>query len=338
MTLRDDEDNDEAVTTDGEGNVKKTAPDESVKADEDAASIPPSEDEDSASPVVATAANDDLTKPSRIGVDVPVVEFTNVSKVYGKGDTAFTAIKDMNFKVVDKTGHGEFISVLGPSGCGKSTILRQIAGLSPQHPPTTGSVKVDGIEVKGPGADRGMVFQDYTSFDHRTVLDNVAFGLECRGVGKKERYEQARMWIDKVGLSVKDDSDKYPHQLSGGMRQRVAIARTLILRPRIILMDEPFGALDPATRMLMQDNLVSLWRELEATVFLVTHSIEEAVYLGDRIFILSSSPGTILREMSVPPPDRPAKEMQREDAFQDIVFEIRDTIEKLESSSRAGDD
>jgi len=271
-------------------------------------------------------------------VDVPVVEFSNVSKVYGKGDAAFTAIKDMNFKVIDKTGHGEFVSVLGPSGCGKSTILRQIAGLSPQHPPTTGTVKVDGIEVRGPGADRGMVFQDYTSFDHRTVLDNVAFGLECRGVGKSERYEQARAWIDKVGLSVKDDSDKYPHQLSGGMRQRVAIARTLILRPRIILMDEPFGALDPATRMLMQDNLVTLWRELEATIFLVTHSIEEAVYLGDRIFILSSSPGTILREMPVPPPDRPAKEMQREESFQEIVFEIRDTIEKLESSSRAGDD
>ncbi|MCP4446786.1 MAG: ATP-binding cassette domain-containing protein [Myxococcales bacterium] len=163
-------------------------------------------------------------------------------------------------------------------------------------------------------------------------------GLECRGVGKNERYEQARGWIDKVGLSVKDDWDKYPHQLSGGMRQRVAIARTLILRPRIILMDEPFGALDPATRMLMQDNLVSLWRELEATIFLVTHSIEEAVYLGDRIFILSSSPGTILREMPVPAPDRPAKEMQREESFQDIVFEIRDTIEKLEASDRAGDD
>ncbi len=271
-------------------------------------------------------------------VDLPVVEFSNVSKVYGKGDAAFTAIKDMNFKVMDNTGHGEFVSVLGPSGCGKSTILRQIAGLSPQHPPTTGTVKVDGIEVRGPGADRGMVFQDYTSFDHRTVLDNVAFGLECRGVSKNERYQQAREWIDKVGLSVKDDSDKYPYQLSGGMRQRVAIARTLILRPRIILMDEPFGALDPATRMLMQDNLVSLWRELEATIFLVTHSIEEAVYLGDRIFILSSSPGTILREMPVPPPDRPAKEMQREKQFQDIVFEIRDTIEKLESSSRAGDD
>jgi len=126
--------------------------------------------------------------------------------------------------------------------------------------------------------------------------------------------------------------------LSGGMRQRVAIARTLILEPQIILMDEPFGALDPATRMNMQDNLIGLWRELQATVFFVTHSIEEAVYLGDRIYILSSSPGSILQELDVPAPDRPAKEMQRETYFQDIVFQIRDTIEKLESSTRAGDD
>jgi NitT/TauT family transport system ATP-binding protein len=293
-------------------------------------------------PATKVTASEAKKAPEVAGADVPVpvpvVEFAGVSKVFGEGASAFTAIKDMDFTVADKPGHGEFISVLGPSGCGKSTILRLIAGLSPQHPPTTGTVKVDGVDVRGPGANRGMVFQDYTSFDHRTVLDNVAFGLECRGMKKQERYGLAKEWIDKVGLSVKNDADKYPHQLSGGMRQRVAIARTLILRPRIILMDEPFGALDPSTRMLMQDNLVGLWRELEATVFLVTHSIEEAVYLGDRIFILSGSPGTILREMDVPPPDRPAREMQREDSFQDIVFEIRDTIEQLESSKRAGDD
>ena len=150
--------------------------------------------------------------------------------------------------------------------------------------------------------------------------------------------ERAREWIAKVGLNVKDDADKYPHELSGGMRQRVAIARTLILKPRIILMDEPFGALDPVTRLHMQDLLVELWRELEATVFFVTHSIEEAVYLGDRVYLMSSSPGTILREIAVPPPDRPAREMQREPRFLDIVFDIRDTIEQLESSKRAGDD
>ena len=188
------------------------------------------------------------------------------------------------------------------------------------------------------GADRGMVFQDYSSFDNRTVLDNVAFGLECRGVPTPERHERAREWIGKVGLDVKRDEHKYPHQLSGGMRQRVAIARTLILSPRIILMDEPFGALDPTTRLHMQDLLVQMWRELQATVFFVTHSIEEGVYLGDRVHILSSSPGTILREIEVPAPDRPAKEMQRTQEFMDVVFDIRDTIDKLESSTRAGDD
>ena len=136
-----------------------------------------------------------------------------------------------------------------------------------------------------------MVFQDYTSFDNRTVEDNVAFGLECRGVPARERREQAREWIAKVGLDVKRDAQKYPSELSGGMRQRVAIARTLILSPRIILMDEPFGALDPTTRMNMQELLVDLWREAQATVFFVTHSIEEAVYLGDRVYVFSSAPG-----------------------------------------------
>ena len=268
----------------------------------------------------------------------PVVEFRSVTKTFGKGPKAFTAVRDVTFTVEDKPGRGEFISVLGPSGCGKSTVLRLIAGLTPHHPPTTGEVLVDGKPIEGPGAERGMVFQDYTSFDHRSVLDNVAFGLECRGAKSDLRQEMARTWIDKVGLSVDKDADKYPHQLSGGMRQRVAIARTLILEPRIILMDEPFGALDPTTRLRMQDLLVGLWRELEATVFFVTHSIEEAVFLGDRIYVLSSSPGTILKEMRVPPPDRPAKEMQKEPEFLDVVFEIRDTIDELEASQRAGDD
>lgn len=261
-----------------------------------------------------------------------VVEFKNVSKTYNHGrPDAFTAVTDINFVIEDLAGQGEFIAILGPSGCGKSTILRMIAGLEPQHPATTGQVLVDGKAVTGPGPDRGMVFQDYTSFDNRTVLDNVAFGLECRGVGISERYAMAREWITKVGLNVASDAGKYPHELSGGMRQRVAIARTLILRPRIILMDEPFGALDPHTRMQMQDLLVGLWREVQATVFFVTHSIEESVYLGDRVFILSRSPGTLLHQIPVEPPDRPALEMQREEGFQKTVFEIRDILEELES-------
>jgi len=267
-----------------------------------------------------------------------IVEFRNVTKTYGKGKNAFTAVKDINFVVEDIPDIGEFVAILGPSGCGKSTVLRMIAGLTPQHPPTHGEVLVRGNPVLGPGASRGMVFQDYTSFDHMTVLKNVAFGLECRGVPKKEREETAREWIHKVGLNVTKDSNKYPHELSGGMRQRVAIARTLALHPDIILMDEPFGALDPSTRMKMQDLLIELWRELEATVFFITHSIEEAVFLGDRIHLLSSSPGTLLREIQVPAPDRPSKEMQAEGEFLEYVFDIRNTIETLEASTRAGDD
>ena len=271
--------------------------------------------------------------------DGNVVEFRKVTKTFDAGTPrAFTAIQDVNFTVQDRPDHGEFVAVLGPSGCGKSTVLRLIAGLRPQHPATSGEVLITGQPVSGPGADRGMVFQDYTSFDNRTVLDNVAFGLECRGVGAEERRDLARAWIGRVGLDMDADATKYPHQLSGGMRQRVAIARTLILSPRIILMDEPFGALDPGTRLRMQDLLIQLWREAQATVFFVTHSIEEAVYLGDRVYILSSSPGTILRELAVPRPDRPAKEMQRSQEFLDLVFDIRDTIDGLESSTRAGDD
>ena len=267
-----------------------------------------------------------------------VVQFDRVTKTFHEGTAnASTAVRDVSFIVLDRPDHGEFVAILGPSGCGKSTILRLIAGLRPHFPATSGRVMVAGRPVEGHGPDRGMVFQDYTSFDNRTVLDNVAFGLECAGVPPKERRERARDWVAKVGLDVVRDSSKYPHQLSGGMRQRVAIARSLILHPRIILMDEPFGALDPAIRLNMQDLLVSLWRDLEATVFFVTHSVEEAVYLGDRVYILSAAPGRLLHEIEAPSPDRPAREMQREPAFTKLVFEIRDIIEKLGTRHRPQD-
>ena len=284
--------------------------------------------------VTATATTTAGATPPAPAERPPVVVFDRVTKTF---DNGFTAIKDVAFVVHDLPDKMEFVTILGPSGCGKSTVLRLIAGLTPHHPATTGAVLVGGRPVEGPGSDRGMVFQDYTSFDNRTVEDNIAFGLECRGVGAEERRARAREWIAKVGLNVDRDATKYPHQLSGGMRQRVAIARTLILGPRIILMDEPFGALDPATRLRMQDLLVSLSREAQATVFFVTHSIEEAVYLGDRTYVFSAHPGTILKEMQVPPPDFPAKEMQRHPAFMEIVYEVRDLVESLESSNRAGD-
>jgi NitT/TauT family transport system ATP-binding protein len=246
-------------------------------------------------------------------------------------------IRDVTFSVPDLQSKGEFIAILGPSGCGKSTVLRLIAALPPHHPATEGTVLVAGRPVTRPGADRSMVFQDYTSFDNRTVEENVAFGLECRGVPARERLAQAREWIARVGLDVKRDAGKYPNELSGGMRQRVAIARTLILSPRIILMDEPFGALDPTTRLHMQALLVDLWKEAQATVFFVTHSIDEAVYLGDRVYVFSAAPGTIIREMKIPPPDRPPKEMLRQPGFVERVSEIRDIMDHLSSSTRAGD-
>ena len=162
------------------------------------------------------------------------------------------------------------------------------------------------------------------------MLDNVAFGLECQGVGKKQRYAEATDWIDRVGLDAKLDLHKYPHELSGGMKQRVAIARTLILKPRIILMDEPFGALDPVTRHRMQDLLIELWRDLEATVFFITHDVSEAVYLADRTYILSNSPGTILHQIKVMPPDRPAEIMMHEPEFLKSVREISSLLDELE--------
>lgn len=260
-----------------------------------------------------------------------VVDFQNVTRTFDVGTPrAFTAIKDVTFAVENLPGIGEFIGILGPSGCGKSTVLRLIAGLAPHFPATSGTVRVHGAPVSEPGPDRGFVFQDYANFPHRTVLDNVAFGLECAQVPEKERRERAMEWIGKVGLNPKKDAGKFPHQLSGGMNQRVAIARTLIMHPRIILMDEPFGALDPATRHRMQDLLVALWRELEATVFFITHDIPESVFLADRVFIFSHSPGTIIHQLAVTPADRPAADMQVQPAFLESVRVVRSLLDKGE--------
>jgi len=263
------------------------------------------------------------------------VEFRSVTKIYGQGTPReYVAISDVSFTIPDVVDHGEISSFLGPSGCGKSTVLRLVAGLEPQYPPTSGTVTVLGQPVLGPGADRGMVFQDYTSFDNRTVLDNVIFGLECRGVPRREREAEGLEWIAKVGLDPRRDATKYPHELSGGMRQRVAIARTLILRPRVILMDEPFGALDPATRLDMQDLLVKLWREVQATVLFVTHSVEEAVYLGDRVFVMATTPGRIAEEVRMPAASAPARETQSQPWFHEQVNALHARIEQVEAAAK----
>ena len=310
----------------------RQAPAPIAAAVDDAAPAVPTPASPSSAPALSTTT---ASAAAAAPTDLPrVVEFRNVSKTYAKGTPReYTAIRDIDFHIDDLPDVGELIALLGPSGCGKSTVLRLIAGLEPQHPATTGEVLCFGKPVCGPGADRGMVFQEYTAFDNRTVLDNIAFGLECRGMSKKERHALAREWIAKVGLNPARDALKYPHQLSGGMRQRVAIARTLILRPRIVLMDEPFGALDPMTRLRMQDLLIDLWQGSEATVFFVTHSIEEAVFLGDRIFLFSPAPGTIVEEIHAPRPAQRAVEAQSQPEFAQRVRYIREKIAAMEEAA-----
>ena len=208
----------------------------------------------------------------------------NVSKVYEFNGNRVEALKNINLEIEEN----EFFTVMGPSGCGKTTLLRIIAGL---ENPTTGRVLLDGREVKGPGADRGVVFQQYTLMPWRTVLKNVTFGLELKGIPKKEREEIAKKFIEMVGL--KGFENAYPHQLSGGMQQRVAIARTLANDPEVVLMDEPFAALDAQTRAILQNELLKIWEKDKKTVFFVTHSIDEAIYLSDRVAIMTARPGRI---------------------------------------------
>jgi len=203
------------------------------------------------------------------------------------------ALRDISFK----THRREFVCVIGPSGCGKSTLIRILAGL---ETPSSGQVLLDGREVHGPGPDRGMVFQGYTLFPWLTVKKNVMFGLERSGMGRDAADAQARQWIDLVGLYKFADS--YPHQLSGGMKQRVAIARALANQPRILLMDEPFGALDAQTRARMQAYLMEIWQNIDVTILFITHDLDEAIYLADRILVLKANPGEVQELIEVPVP------------------------------------
>ena len=205
------------------------------------------------------------------------------------------AVRDMSFEIADKPGTGEVVVFLGPSGCGKSTILKAVAGLLPA---TKGEIRVDGRLVDGVGRDRGMVFQAYTSFAWLTVRDNVEYGLRLRGVPRAERRAKSEKYLKAVGLL--DFADRYPKDLSGGMKQRVAIARTLINEPRVVLMDEPFGALDPQTRWGMQGLLLDISRTEDNTILFVTHDVSEAVYLADTVYVLSSRPARILHRVDVP--------------------------------------
>jgi NitT/TauT family transport system ATP-binding protein len=220
------------------------------------------------------------------------IEFRKVQKTFvtRSGET-FTAVSDFNLEV--RTG--EFMVIVGPSGCGKSTLLDLLGGLTK---PTSGDILLDGKRIDGPALDRGIVFQQYALFPWRTALGNVEFGLESKGVSAKQRREIAREHLALVGLTQFED--RHPHELSGGMKQRVAIARSLAYDPEVLMMDEPFAALDAQTRETLQAELLGIWERSKKTMVFITHGIDEAVYLGQRVAIMTSRPGRIKKVIDVP--------------------------------------
>jgi NitT/TauT family transport system ATP-binding protein len=215
----------------------------------------------------------------------------NLNKNYVSRGSETAALVNIDLRIEE----GEFVCLLGPSGCGKSTLLKIIAGLIPA---TSGRIAINGEPVSGPGPERAVVFQDYALFPWMTVRDNVEFGLEARKLPVAERHEISSRLLKVVGLS--DFADRFPHHLSGGMKQRVSIARALAVDPSLLLMDEPFGALDAQTRHVLQDELLRIWREYRKTVVFVTHSIEEAIYLSDRIVVMTARPGRVKQIVTVP--------------------------------------
>jgi len=262
---------------------------------------------------IPSALNQDYLKQSdkvkdrfdRLKKRPVTLEVNGLGKKFDTSQGNITALKEINFKVHRR----EFVCVIGPSGCGKSTLIRILAGL---ESPTSGQMLLNGQEVSGPGPDRGMVFQGYTLFPWLTVKRNVMFGLLEAGRSKVKAEEEAMQWIDLVGLSR--FSNSYPHQLSGGMKQRVAIARALANQPKILLMDEPFGALDAQTRAKMQKYLMEIWQNIDITVLFITHDLDEAIYLADRILVLKANPGEVheLIEVPVPQPRSPEKFLSKE--------------------------
>ncbi|TWC23546.1 NitT/TauT family transport system ATP-binding protein [Pseudomonas sp. SJZ085] len=216
------------------------------------------------------------------------IDIRQLSIVLGTGAQAFEAVQGLDCQIEA----GQFVCVLGPSGCGKSTLLGALAG---HLQPRTGTLDVDGVSVSGPSPQRGMVFQQHTLFPWRSVRDNVAFGLKMRGLGKAERYRAADEILALVGLE--GFAGHWPDQLFGGMQQRVEIARVLVNRPRLLLMDEPFGALDALTRLRMQELLLDIWTRIRTTVVFVTHDIDEALFLADRLLVMSPRPGRIIEDL-----------------------------------------
>ena len=257
-----------------------------------------------------------------------MIAIRSVTKTFG----ALTALDEVSLDIAD----GTFLSLVGPSGSGKSTLLDLLGGLTT---PTSGEVLIDGEPVRGPGLDRGVVFQQYALFPWRTARANVEFGLEGGPLGKRQRAERAREYLDLVGLSGFED--RYPHELSGGMKQRVAIARSLAYDPAVLLMDEPFAALDAQTREQLQEELLRIWRRTGKTIVFITHGIDEAVYLGQRVAVLTSRPGRLKAVVDVDLGDRtgdvrsdPAFGRQRHRLWELLHDEVRKEAEHERSAVR----
>ncbi len=247
----------------------------------------------------------------------PLVAVDRLSKVFVRGERRVTAVQDLSLRV----DTGEFVTIVGPSGCGKSTFLHMLGGFIP---PTDGSMQVAGREVKGPGPDRGVMFQELALFPWRTVLGNVTWGLEVQGRPMVERVATAERYLDLVGLL--GFKDAYPAELSGGMKQRVALARVLAFDPAVLLMDEPFGALDAQTRELMQEELQRIWVQTRKTVLFVTHDVEEAVYLGDRVIVFSARPGRIKAEVPARFSRPRSLEVKKSQAFLECRNQVWDLL------------
>jgi NitT/TauT family transport system ATP-binding protein len=267
------------------------------------------------------------------------IQIQNVRKTFplktgagrkGAAIAGFTAIEKINLEVKA----GEFMVIVGPSGCGKSTLLDLLGGLTL---PTSGHILIDGKPITGPALDRGLVFQQYALFPWRTALKNIEFGLEAKGVGKRERAEKAEYFLAMVGLA--GFGDRYPHELSGGMKQRVAIARSLAYDPGVLLMDEPFAALDAQTRETLQSELLRIWEESGKTIVFITHGIDEAVYLGQRVAVMTSRPGRIKAIVDIPLEARSREEDLRSNPqFARLRHEVwsllRDEFHKAETIER----
>lgn len=248
-----------------------------------------------------------------------MISIQSLNKTFKTGKQSFQALHDINLTIKDN----EFVTILGPSGCGKSTILRIVAGLEEA---TEGELKLDDVEIVGPGMERGMVFQGYTLFPWLTVRENIEYGMKLRNIPIMDRRAVSSYLLNVIKLEK--FANAYPKQLSGGMKQRVAIARALANKPKVLLMDEPFGALDAQTKLEMQELLLEIWAQEKTTVIFITHDIEEAVYLSQRVVMMAAQPGRIIGEYTVDLPDERTSEVRDLPQFLSLKRELTNQLKQ----------